>query len=212
MGGISKYIVLHVPQLIHTQTVPEMPQRTCSDFKNSVFDYHADGQMLFCPEVPAGHFQKLFPALYMFKLVLKQYFIPFFAVFITDSTILVKFLTNFSLQNIRLNRARNRTVQEMNDGIKEKIQKFDKEKQQLAEKNKQLLEQVDQLTGQLEEATKRQKQQQEELKDMRQSKDLLTQVLNTVVTCTCTCTYMYETKQRLVITGIKYCSYMYMYI
>ena len=98
----------------------------------------------------------------------------------------------------------------MNDGIKEKIQKFDKEKQQLAEKNKQLLEQVDQLTGQLEEATKRQKQQEEELKDMRQSKDLLTQVLNTVVTCTCT----YETKQRLVITGItcKYCSYMYMYI
>ena len=42
--------------------------------------------VLFCPEVPTGHFQKLFPALYMFKLELKQYLIPFFAVVITDST------------------------------------------------------------------------------------------------------------------------------
>ena len=65
---------------------------------------------------------------------------------------------------------------EMNQTLKEKTIKFDKERQQLMEKNKELLSKIDQVTGQLEEVQSQCKKQEEELQEFKQNKDLLTQV------------------------------------
>ena len=82
---------------------------------------------------------------------------------------------NDNLQ-LKLTKVRKETIMEMNQTLKEKTIKFDKERQQLMEKNKELLSKIDQVTGQLEEVQSQCKKQEEELQEFKQNKDLLTQV------------------------------------
>ena len=65
---------------------------------------------------------------------------------------------------------------EMTESMKEKADKFDRERQHLQEKNKELMRSVDQLTSQLEETAGNTRRQEEELQDLRQNKELLSQV------------------------------------
>lgn len=64
----------------------------------------------------------------------------------------------------------------MTESMKEKSEKFDRERQQLQEKNKELMRSVDQLTNQLEETAGNTRRQEQELQDLRQNKELLSQV------------------------------------
>lgn len=73
-------------------------------------------------------------------------------------------------------KVRNRTMAEMNQGMKDKTDKFEKEKLQLSDKNRELASQVETLTGQLEEMKKVQQQQEDELKEVKNNKELLSQV------------------------------------
>lgn len=65
---------------------------------------------------------------------------------------------------------------EMNQGLKEKSEKFEKEKQSLQDKNKELSDKNETLTAQLEESKAIQQRQEEELKDGKHNKELLSQV------------------------------------
>ena len=65
---------------------------------------------------------------------------------------------------------------EMTESMKEKTEKFDRERQQMQEKNKELMRSVDQLTSQLEETAGNTRRQEQELQDLRQNKELLSQV------------------------------------
>ena len=65
---------------------------------------------------------------------------------------------------------------EMNQGLKEKSEKFEKEKQSLQDKNKELSDQNEALTAQLEESKATLQRQEEELKEGKHNKELLSQV------------------------------------
>ena len=77
---------------------------------------------------------------------------------------------------VRLAKVRNRTISELNEGMKEKVDKYEKEKIQLSEEKRELSAQVESLTTKLEESKKIQQQQEEELKDVKNHKELLSQV------------------------------------
>ena len=64
----------------------------------------------------------------------------------------------------------------MNQGMKEKADKFEKEKVQLSEEKRELISHVEALNAQLEESKKIQQQQEEGLKEMKNHKELLSQV------------------------------------
>ena len=64
----------------------------------------------------------------------------------------------------------------MNQGMKEKADKFEKEKVLLSEEKRELVSQVEALNAQLEESKKIQQQQEEGLKEMKNHKELLSQV------------------------------------
>lgn len=72
---------------------------------------------------------------------------------------------------------------EMNQGLKEKSEKFEKEKQLLQEKNKELSDQNEALIAQLEESKATQQRQEEELKEGKHNKELLSQVSHFVYFC-----------------------------
>ena len=61
--------------------------------------------------------------------------------------------------------------------MKEKNSKLERERLQLQDKVKELGRTVDQLNTQLEESSGKTKQQEQELQDLRQNRDLLSQVL-----------------------------------
>ena len=67
-------------------------------------------------------------------------------------------------------------MMEMNQNLEDKRFKFDRERQQLQEKNKEMMRQVEQLNSQLEETTGMSRKQEEELHDLRQNRELLSQV------------------------------------
>ena len=65
---------------------------------------------------------------------------------------------------------------EINQNMEEKRFKFDRERQQLQEKNKEMMRRVEQLNSQLEETAGKSRKQEEELDDLRQNRELLSQV------------------------------------
>ena len=65
---------------------------------------------------------------------------------------------------------------EAEENIKEKMEKIEAEKVMLGDKNKHLLEQIEQLNEQLTAINQQRKQEEEELKELRQNKELLSQV------------------------------------
>ena len=77
---------------------------------------------------------------------------------------------------VRLTKVRNRTISELNEGMKEKVDKYEKDKIQLSEEKRELSLQVESLTTKLEESKKIQQQQEEDLKDIKNQKELLSQV------------------------------------
>uniref|UniRef100_A0A1X7VNS0 non-specific serine/threonine protein kinase n=1 Tax=Amphimedon queenslandica TaxID=400682 RepID=A0A1X7VNS0_AMPQE len=89
--------------------------------------------------------------------------------------------TNTELHNenndlqVRLTKVRNRTISELNEGMKEKVDKYEKDKIQLSEEKRELSLQVESLTTKLEESKKIQQQQEEDLKDIKNQKELLSQ-------------------------------------
>ncbi|XP_011409067.1 PREDICTED: serine/threonine-protein kinase MRCK alpha-like, partial [Amphimedon queenslandica] len=76
---------------------------------------------------------------------------------------------------VRLTKVRNRTISELNEGMKEKVDKYEKDKIQLSEEKRELSLQVESLTTKLEESKKIQQQQEEDLKDVKNQKELLSQ-------------------------------------
>lgn len=64
----------------------------------------------------------------------------------------------------------------MNQGIKDKTDKREKEKLHLSDKNRVLISQIESLTNELEESKKVQLQQEDELREVKNNKELLSQV------------------------------------
>ncbi len=77
----------------------------------------------------------------------------------------------------RLTRTHNRDVLEAEENMKEKMEKIEAEKVILSDKNKHLLEQIEQLNKQLTTVNQQRKQEEDELKELRQNRELLTQVI-----------------------------------
>lgn len=71
---------------------------------------------------------------------------------------------------------RSRIAAETKQEIEEKTKRYQEEKQQLNDKCKELSNQIETLTGQLEQSKKIQLQQESELKDSKQNKELLSKV------------------------------------
>ena len=84
-----------------------------------------------------------------------------------------------SLQNdelqVKLSRSRDTSVLEVDKGIQEKTERFQKEKQTLLEQNKQLRMQLEKMNAEKEQVSSSQQDQEAELNELRQNKELLTQ-------------------------------------
>ncbi len=75
----------------------------------------------------------------------------------------------------KLSRFRNRSVMEVDKGIQEKTEKFEREKQQLLEQNKQLRLELEQVKSDRDRMESLHKEQDSELAELRQNKELLSQ-------------------------------------
>ena len=76
---------------------------------------------------------------------------------------------------MKLSRCRNISVLEVDKSIQEKTERFEKEKQTLLEQNKQLRAELEQLNADREQERISQQDQESELQELRQNKELLTQ-------------------------------------
>lgn len=89
--------------------------------------------------------------------------------------------TNTDLQKenddiqLRLSRSRNRSVLEINQGLQEATETFEREKLTLMEQNKQLRAEVDRVNSEKEALASSRQDQEAELRELRQNKELLTQ-------------------------------------
>lgn len=76
---------------------------------------------------------------------------------------------------MKLSRSRNISVLEVDKGIQEKTERFEKEKQALLDQNKQLRAELEQVSADREQDHVSQQDQEAELHELRQNKELLTQ-------------------------------------
>ena len=122
-----------------------------------------------------GLFVVLFVYLFVFVVVLFIYLllICLFVVLFIYLFVLL-FAQNDELQ-VKLSRFRNRSVLELNQGLQEKTEKFEKEKTTLMEQNKQLRAELDKINTEKEQLMTSRQDQETELRELRQNKDLLTQ-------------------------------------
>ena len=76
---------------------------------------------------------------------------------------------------LRLSRNRNQSVLEINQGLQEATEKFEKEKLTLMEQNKRLRAELDKINSEKEVLVSSRQDQEAELRELRQNKELLTQ-------------------------------------
>ena len=77
--------------------------------------------------------------------------------------------------HLKISRSRNRSVLELNQGLQEATEKFEKEKHSLLEQNKQLRTELDKVRSEKEQLASSRQDQETELRELRQNKELLTQ-------------------------------------
>lgn len=103
-----------------------------------------------------------------------MFHVSFLLSFSPPSPSLVPFPQYDELQ-LRLSRNRNQSVLEINQGLQEATEKFEKEKLTLMEQNKKLRAELDKINSEKEALVSSQQDQEAELRELRQNKELLTQ-------------------------------------
>ena len=76
---------------------------------------------------------------------------------------------------LKVTRSRNRSMMELDQGLQEKSEKFEREKASLMDQNKELRHELDKVTANYERVLANKQEQESELRELRQNKELLSQ-------------------------------------